>query len=102
MEDYETLQQLLEQLEREIKDLKTSHSLSPSVKTFSSTITPTSTGTLTITYSVGQSPIISDSYTYSNSILSTISNNTQKLFYNGQASMPVMVASTRPILSITQ
>lgn len=102
MEDYDKLQQLLEQLEREIIDLKTAHRLSPAVKTFSQDFTPSSTGTFIITYGDGKNDIISDSYSYSNSILSLVSGNTQKLFYNGQASMPVMVASTRPILSIVQ
>lgn len=102
MDDYNNIQQLLEQLEREIIDLKTAHSNSPVVKTFSGSITPESTDPITITYESGNNDIISDSYTYSDSILGVVSDNAQSMYYSGQASLPVTVVSTRPILSITQ
>lgn len=102
MEDYKNVQGLLENLEREIIDLKTSHSVSPVVGTFYASITPSSTSPITITYEDGANAIITDIYSDATAILGTVSSNTQTIYFSSQAATKLTVVSTRPILSITQ
>lgn len=102
MDDYKNLQALIEDLEREIIDLKTSHKASPVVKTFYSSITPSSNAPITITYGDGNQDIITDIYADAAVILSDVSGNTQTMYFTAQAPVEVQVVSTRPILSIEQ
>ena len=96
------IQALLEAIQREIIDLKTSHNIAPDVQTYYASITPTSNATITITYGDGEYDIISSVYTASDAVLGPITGNSQTLFYSGQAGQTLTVVSTRPILSITQ
>ena len=102
MDNYKDLQEMLIDMSREIRDLKTAHSLSPSVKTFYATITPTSTNPITITYGDGNNDIITDVYTDSDALLGVVNSNTQKINFFSQAQVDVIVASTRPIISLAQ
>ena len=102
MDDYKKIQDMIAEMEREIIDLKTSHSIAPVVKTFYDSITPSSTDPITISYGEGENDIITDVYTDADAVLGEVSDNTQQIFFSSQASLDVIVVSTRPILSITQ
>lgn len=102
MEGYKDIQHLLEDMEREIIDLKTAHKASPAVKTFQASITPSSLDPITITYESGTNAIITDVYTDADAVLGELSGNTQQIFFSSQAALDVVVVSTRPILSIEQ
>lgn len=102
MDDYKDIQHLLEDIEREIIDLKTAHSISPVVKTFYGSILPSSLSPITITYEDGVNDIITDVYTDADAVLGVVSSNTQQIYFSSQAAVDVIVVSTRPILSITQ
>lgn len=102
MNDYKDLQSMLIDMSREIRDLKTAHSMSPSVKTFFASIEPSSTQPITITYKSGANDIITDLYTDADAVLGAVSSNTQKIYFSSQAPVEVIIVSTRPILSVTQ
>lgn len=104
MEDYGTLQKLIEELRRIILDLKTTYSIGPSVQSYYESFTPTSAATaITITYAAGTQPIISNVFAESTAVLGPVNDdNTQQIFWYGQAPTSVQVVSTRPIESITQ
>lgn len=93
---------MLIDMSREIRDLKTAHSMSPSVKTFFATIEPQSTQPITITYKAGTNDIITDIYTDADAVLGSVNNNVQKVYFSSQAPVDVIIVSTRPILSVTQ
>lgn len=103
MDNYKDIQQLLENLEREIKDLKCSHSIVGDVKMFVSSFIPdNSSPYVVVNYDEGDNDIISDFY---GTIMtaSKIINNSQKVFLpQNEAHYEVIVCSTRPILSISQ
>lgn len=102
MNDYKDLQSMLIDMSREIRDLKTAHSMSPSVKTFFATIEPQSTQPITITYKPGNNDIITDIYTDADAVLGSVNNNVQKVYFSSQAPVDVIIVSTRPIVSVTQ
>lgn len=102
MNDYKDLQSMLIDMSREIRDLKTAHSMSPSVKTFFATIEPQSTQPITITYKPGTNDIITDIYTDADAVLGSVNNNVQKVYFSSQAPVDVIIVSTRPIISVTQ
>ena len=100
--DENKLQSLIQSLEHEIHGLKNASNKSPEVKTFWKSYTTSGPNNITITYETGTQPIITNVYSWGNIILGPVSNNTQKLFYSGQADIDIWITSTRPILSITQ
>lgn len=102
MEDSKDLQQLIKEMEREILALKIAAMKSPEVRTFWVSYTTSGTSNITITYEDGDQPIITNAYSWGNISLGPVSNNTQTLFYYGQADIDIWIVSTRPILSITQ
>lgn len=102
MDNYKNLQAMLIDMSREIRDLKTAHKISPSLKTFFATIEPQSTQPITVTYGSGTNDIITDVYTDADAVLGTISGNTQKIYFSSQAPVDVIIVSTRPIISVTQ
>lgn len=102
MEDSKTIQQLIEQMEREIHDLKTASKKSPVIKTFWLSYMTQGRSDITITYADGPQPIITNVYSWSTVELGPVVDNKQIIFYSGYTDTYVWVASTRPILSITQ
>lgn len=100
--DNKNVQELLQEIEREIKDLKVAASIPPTVKTYWATFIPSSTSPITITYGEGRQPIISMPYSWYSSIMGNIQNNTQVILHSSQTPLELTVVSTRPILSITQ
>ena len=105
MDDYKDVQKLIEDMEREIKDLKCSHSIVTDIRMFTDWFSTQDMDTpVVITYEDGQNAIITDVYGDVNG-LSTITNNQQRVFLKSDQysqSSVFRVCSTRPILSITQ
>lgn len=103
MDDYKDIQAMLENMEREIKALKCSHSIAADIRMFTGWYYITNYDTpIIITYEDGENEIMTDIYG-EGAALSTISNNQQKVFIAGnEYGTIIFVCSTRPILSITQ
>lgn len=102
MEDSKTIQQLIEQMEREIHDLKTATKKAPTIKTFWYSYKTRGRTNITITYADGPQPIVSNAYCWDVIELGPVVNNKQTMFYSGQADIDVWIVATRPILSVTQ
>lgn len=100
--DSKNVQELLEIIEREIKDLKVASAIAPTVKTYWLTYTPTSTNPIIITFKDGKQPILAVAYGFYSSIMGNINDNTQKLLHYSATPLELVITSTRPILSISQ
>lgn len=105
MDDYKDIQAMLENIEREIKALKCSHSIATDIKAFEGYFyTREFDKPIIITYEDGQNAIITDVYGSVNG-LSAVNNNQQRVYIKYDSSSTIIdffVCSTRPILSITQ
>ena len=108
MDDYKNIQKMIEDMEREIKALKCSHSIASDIRMFKSVFfSENVTDPITITYKDGENAIISDFYGNSMITIGAIHNNQQTIYSNHTSSIipgwiSFDVCSTRPILSITQ
>lgn len=104
MTDEANFQKMLQALERELRDLKTSHAVGGGMLMFSASILPESTNPLIIQYAAGSQPILTQVFTDAEAVLGPVdeNSNTQKVFFSSQAIVKVAIASTRQIVSITQ
>lgn len=99
MNDEKNLQELILAYERALLDLKTSYNIAPSVNTNVVKYRGSNTSVLTILYDNGDEDIITNVFSSSSGVLGTITNNSQKIFFDSPVSSADII-STRKIREI--